>query len=178
MFTTVTTVGNGWHCRMLYVTKVLCKSWKNDQEMLKSSFGEENSNWTRHVSRRCSTERHNFYPRQSMPSPHHPAPYNDALSVCNVTDSDIHAVMYYIWMFGNVQVMEIEDRKPENWKLVYDNILALWKSKLRPSTTFHRFPTHLFNQLLSSWNSEIPWMERNFRASEVQQCAKTVPELL
>jgi len=35
--------------------------------MMKSPPGEENSNWTRHVSCKCSTERHNFHPRQSMP---------------------------------------------------------------------------------------------------------------
>jgi len=51
------------------------------------------------------------------------------------------------------------------------------KANSRPSTMFHRFPTHLFTQLLHSWYSEMPWMERNFRASEVQQSAQTtVPE--
>jgi len=53
------------------------------------------------------------------------------------------------------------------------------KANSRPSTTFHKFPTHLFTQLLRSWNSEMSWMETNFRESEVQQCAQTtVPELL
>lgn len=69
MFTTVTTLGNGWNYRIPLVTQVQRESWENDQEMLKSPSGEENSNWRRHVSRRCSTERHNFHSRQSMPSP-------------------------------------------------------------------------------------------------------------
>jgi len=51
------------------VTEVQSESWKNDQDILISQYEEENSNWTRQVSRGCSTERHNFHPRQSMPSP-------------------------------------------------------------------------------------------------------------
>jgi hypothetical protein len=83
---------------MLYVTNVLYESWKNDQEKLKSPSGEENY-WTRHVSRKCLTERQ-FSSKAIHALTAQHCTTDEALGVCNVIYSERHVLYLDVWKFA------------------------------------------------------------------------------
>ena len=91
---------------------------------------------------------------QDNSRPHHPALHNvEALCVCNVIHSDRHAVLYCIWMFGNVNLRQIA------WKLEID----LWQ----------------YTGLLGTLKKQTPGQAQHFTGSPLTySLRRSVPEIV